>query len=201
LGHLAAFRYHRPTRILLLQTNIQSASPNRVSVYVQKLTNGAGTYVFKPVLREDALERFKNRTLRSFTVGFASPENLEALDEKGLASAKGARLLAEAFNGLEFTITVSAGRGKKKYLNFDTVWNEVTSLLGSGADIKKLEVMANPDDEGNDIDFLEEHLKCRAELELSDGDPEANYQVRRSFLASEFAVRLPYVMKHFGAPQ
>jgi hypothetical protein len=74
-----------------------------------------GTYTFKPVLREDALERFKDRKIRSFTVGFASPTNLEALDDEGLASAKGARLLAEAFNGLDLTITVRAGRGKKKF--------------------------------------------------------------------------------------
>lgn len=71
LGHLCAFRYHRPTGILLLQTNVLSATPNRISLYVRILLNGSGTYFFEPVLRQDALDRFKDRKLRSFTVGLA----------------------------------------------------------------------------------------------------------------------------------
>lgn len=70
--------------------------------------------------------------------------------------------------------------------------------MSSGADIDKLEVQAEPDDEGPNIDFLEEHLRCRAELDLSDVNVERNYEVRREFLKSEFEVRLPYLVKHFG---
>ena len=136
LGHLSAFRYHRPTSILLLQTNVLSATPNRITLYVRSLLNGAGTHFLTPILRQDALDRFKDRKLRSFTVAFASPSNLEALDDQGLASAKGARLLAEAFQGFEFTITVKAGREKKKkrFLNFENIKHEIEGLMGSGAD-------------------------------------------------------------------
>jgi hypothetical protein len=203
LGHLCAFRFHRPTSILLLQTNIVSATPNRVTLYLRTLLNGAGTYFFEPILRQDALDRFKDRKLRGFTVTFASPSNLEALDDQGLASAKGARLLAEAFNGLELSITVKAGREKRKklFLNFDHTKREIDALLNSGADIEKLEVQADPttDDDSRNIDFLEEHLKCRAELELSDVNVEKNYDIRRAFLKSEFDTRLPYLLKHFGS--
>jgi hypothetical protein len=202
LGHLCAFRFHRPTSIMLLQTNMLSATPNRVTAYVRILLNGAGTYFFEPVLRQDALDRFKDRKLRGFTVSFASPTNLEALDDQGLASARGAKLLVEAFNGLELSITVKAGREKKKkrFLNFETTKREINALLNSGADIDKLEVQADPthDDDSRNIDFLEEHLKCRAELELSDVSPEKNYGIRRDFLKSEFDTRLPYLLKHFG---
>lgn len=205
LGHLCAFRFHRGTQILLLQTNILSATPNRVSLYLTALFNGKGTYILEPVLRQDALDRFKDRKLRSFTVSFASPENLEALDEQGLASAKGAKLLAEAFQGLEFTIIVKAGREKKKkrFLNFDNTKREIEGLLRSGADIDRLEVQADPDpeDESRNIDFLEEHLRCRAELELSDVNVEKNYEIRRDFLRSEFETRLPYLLKHFESSQ
>lgn len=202
LGHLCAFRYHRPTQIVLLQTNILSATPNRVSLYFRALSGATGTYYLEPILRQDALDRFKNRNLRSFTVSFASPENLEALDDQGLASARGARLLSEAFQGLEMTITVKAGREKKKkrFLNFESTKREIEGLLGSGADIEKLEVQADPDpdDESRSIDFLEEHLRCRAELELSEVNVEKNYEIRRDFLKSEFVTRLPYLLKHFG---
>lgn len=202
IGHLGAFRFHRPTSIILLQTNMLSATPNRVTLYIRALLNGSGTYFFEPILRQDALDRFKDRRLRSFTVSFASPSNLEALDTQGLASAKGARLLAEAFQGLELSITVKAGREKRKkrFLDFDTTKREINALLNSGADIEKLEVQAEPnaDDEGRNIDFLEEHLRCRAELELSDVSVEKNYNIRRGFLKSEFDTRLPYLIKHFG---
>ena len=205
IGHLCAFRYHRPTSIILLQTNILSATPNRVTLYLRTLLNGAGTYFFEPILRQDAMERFRDRRLRSFTVSFASPTNLEALDSQGLASARGARMLAEAFKGMELSITVKAGREKKKwkFLDFDTTQREITALLNSSADIDKLEVQAEPntDDESRNIDFLEEHLRCRAELELSDVSVEKNYVVRRDFLKSEFDTRLPYLLKHFGPRQ
>lgn len=56
LGHLCAFRYHRPTRILLLQQNVQSASSLRIAMYLACLESTA-LYAFIPVLREDALER------------------------------------------------------------------------------------------------------------------------------------------------
>jgi hypothetical protein len=197
IGHVSAFRYHRPTRVLLLQNNIQCATPHRIGVYVARI-NAEALYGFEPVLREDALERFKHRKVRSFTVRFASPENLEALDDKGIASARGARLLAEAFNGLDLSISITAGRSRKKFLDFGSVSREVKALLGSSADISELEVQANEDEEGRTIDFLQEHLKCSETLELPEGDHTKHYQVRRKFLKSEFESRMDYLMKHFG---
>jgi hypothetical protein len=88
--------------------------------------------------REDALERFKDRKIRSFTVQFASPTNLESLDDKDIASAKGAKLLADAFNGFNLTVTVGVGKRHNKFLDFLRVRKEVDALLGSELDVKKL---------------------------------------------------------------
>lgn len=160
--------------------------------------NSAALYPFAPIIREDALERFKNRNLRSFTVGFASPENLEALDDKGIASARGARLLAEAFHGLNLTITVSVGKKRKKFLDFKRVSAEILALLGSDADVSQLEVSANEDEEGSNIDFLKENLRCSDILTLPENDHNKHYQVRKAFLKTEFDERMEYLMKHFG---
>lgn len=197
IGHVAAFRYHRPTRVLLLQNNMQGATPHRISLYLA-LVNAAAIYNLEPVLREDALDRFKHRKVRSFTVGFASPENLEALDDKGIASARGARLLAEAFHGLHLTISVSVGKKQKKFLDFARVSKEIKALLGSNADISQLEVQANEDEEGRSIDFLQEHLKCEETLNLPEGDPKKHYEVRRKFLKEQFAERSKYLTELFG---
>jgi hypothetical protein len=197
IGHVAAFRYHRPTRIFLLQNNIQCATVHRISVYMARI-NTASLFAFDPVMREDALERFKHRKVRSFTVRFASLENLEALDDSGIASARGARLLAEAFHGLDLTITVGVGRKRKKFLDFSRVNKEIKALLGSDADVSELEVLANEDEEGQTIDFIQEHLKCTADLTLPEKDPKKHYQVRKAFLKEEFESRKDYLVKHFG---
>ncbi|MGY4288786.1 hypothetical protein ACVWXO_008006 [Bradyrhizobium sp. LM2.7] len=197
IGHVAAFRYHRPTRVLLLQNNMQSATTHRIALYLALVNSGA-VYNLEPVLRADALERFKRRNIRSFTVGFASPENLEALDDKDIASARGARLLAEAFHGLNLTISVSVGKKRKTFLDFDRVTREVKALLGSNADISQLEVSATEDEEGRSIDFLQEHMKCDETLSLPEGNPKAHYEERRKFLQRQFAMRSEYLTKLFG---
>jgi hypothetical protein len=198
LGHLAAFRFHRPTRVILLQYNPQCVTTYRVALYLMKM-NTAAVYGFAPILREDALERFKDKKIRSFSVQFASPKNLEALDDQGIASAKGARLLAEAYHGFRLTFTVSVGKRKKKFLDFNKVSEDVTALLGSDAEIRKLKVGTKEDDDDSPgIDFLREHLKCKNTLELPEGNPADNYEVRRADLKAEFAVKHAYLLKHFG---
>lgn len=193
-GHLAAFHYHKPTRILLLQNNIQCATPSRLGVYVMML-NADSVFSFLPVLREDAMDRFKARKPRAFTVRFASPQNLESLDDRNLTSVKGARLLAEAFHGLYLTVTVDVGKSTKKHL--DNVQAEVEGLLASGADIKTLRVKTNEMDDDPGIDFLKEHLKCAQTFDLPD-DIESHYAVRKAYLSAEFNKRLALLNKQFG---
>jgi hypothetical protein len=45
LGHLAAFRYHLPTRVILLQHNMLCVTTYRVALYLMKL-NAASIYGF-----------------------------------------------------------------------------------------------------------------------------------------------------------
>jgi hypothetical protein len=197
LGHLAAFRYHRPTRVILLQHNVLCVTTYRVALYLMKI-NAASVYGFAPILREDAVERFKDKKIRSFSVQFASPKNLEALDDQGIPSARGARMLAEAYHGFRMTFTVSVGKRKKKFLDFNRVSEDVTALLGSDAEIRKLKVGTKEDDDGPGIDFLREHLKCKRTLELPEASPVQNYEIRKAYLMTEFTDKLPYLMKHFG---
>jgi hypothetical protein len=198
IGHLAAFRYHRPTRVILLQHNPLSATPQRIGVYLMG-ANPDALYAMRPVLREDAIDRFKTRQARSFTVQFASPQNLESLDDKLFPSFRGAKLLAEAFNGLYLTVTVDVGKSTKKFLNSAAVRAEVEQLLGADANIKKLRVgtsLADDEDE-RDIDFLQEHMRCSKRFDL----PEAikdNYQVRRQYFEDEFGKQIGLFNKMYG---
>jgi hypothetical protein len=60
---------------------------------VAMMINAAAMYSFAPVFREDALKRFKNRKIRSFTVGFASPEGCRCVNR----SARGYSMATSPF--------------------------------------------------------------------------------------------------------
>jgi hypothetical protein len=191
LGHLAAFVYHRPTRVILLQNNPQCASPNRISNYLATL-NAAALYTFDPVPRDDALDRFKARKPRSFQLRIASPENLESLDDTALPSVRGAKMLADAFHGLYVTVTIDVGRSQKKVLDAEAVQTEVSGLLASGVDIRDLKVGTQDqgDDEPPSIDFLSEHLKCSEVIDLPEQDVVNHYAKRKAYLEVQFGRRL-----------
>jgi hypothetical protein len=96
------------------------------------------------------------------------------------------------------TFTVSVGKRKKRFLDFSRVSEDITALLGSDAEIRKLKVGTKEDDDGPGIDFLREHLKCKQTLDLPDGSPVDNYEIRKAYLMTEFGSKLPYLLKHFG---
>jgi hypothetical protein len=55
------------------------------------------------------------------------------------------------------------------------------------------------DDDGTDlIDFLDEHLVVRDRLDLSDRQPDQNYQIRAAFLETQFNAHLGYIHRLFG---
>lgn len=199
MGHVAAFRFHRATRVLLFQHNLVCASANRVGEYLSAI-NPAAVFTFVPILREDAWERFTNKDVRALRVSFASPANLEALDEAGVAAAKGARLIAEAYNGVSVEIVVSVGKRRKKFLNFAAVRDTLSKVVGSNADVNKANVRnkATEEDDSGAINFLREHLRVKEDLTLPENDHASNYQVRKAFLAKGFNDKMSYLLKHFG---
>ena len=180
LGHLAAFNYDPATRVLALQTNRQSASTNRIGLYLAA-RNAADIFVFQPVLTKDAMDRFKDKKPRSFTVTFAGVQNLEALDDDALAAARGAKMIAEAYDGVRVTVKVSVGRSKKKFLSKDALLKSL-GLLSDADGVKKLSASVSDNGDNEEINFLKEHLQDSTEVTLSSDDPDKNYEQRRNIL-------------------
>lgn len=196
LGHTAAFRYHRPTRVLLLQHNAQCANPIRLGVYLA-FPQPDSFFVFSPILRKDAWERFKDKSVRKFEVRFASPENLEALDEANVAAASGVKMLADAYGGMAVKFSVSVGRNKKASLVKSAVQATINSIVGSEAKVRTLRVQTGKDDGGQPIDFLKEHLKSSKELDLPENDPMANYAKRSAYLKDVFSDNLVHLIEMY----
>ncbi|TNC16423.1 hypothetical protein FF100_04035 [Methylobacterium terricola] len=197
IGHVAAFAYHSPTRCLFLQRNLQSATPNRIGLYLRSLS-GQALFTFSPVLREDAWMRLHGRGIRVLTVKFASPENLSALDDEGIAAAKGARLMAEAYNGMEITFTISAGRKKNSILNAQAVAGTLRSLIGSSADIDNLSIKTSIEEGSEPIDMLGDQLKYAEEINIPEGNPDQHYEVRKRWIVNKFRANEDYLRRFYA---
>lgn len=193
LGHLAAFSYHAASRLLLLQQNIQSATPNRLSLYVAG-PNPAHLFHLEPVLSEDAWDRFTGGNTRAFTVRFAGVDNLAVLDDENVSAAQGARMIAEAYDGVQVTIEVSVGRSRHRRLDPGRVLADLGRLVGLGATEK---LTAKIEGDSQPLDLLHEHLRIEEELDLDANDPVINYAARRNFLRRGFVLKTE-ALRRFG---
>lgn len=194
-GHVVAFSYHVPTRVLLIQRNILSITSNRLALYVASSKPGC-VFAFAPVLSEDAMKRFKDKTPRAFEVTFAGPDNLAAFDDENIPAAKGARMIAEAYDGIRVTIGVSVGKSRKKHLDKDEILNSLGKLVQLGG-VKKLKVKAADGGDDTVINFIKEQLQAEHTLKLPDDDPDKNYEARKLFLRKVFSDNLAALEKQF----
>jgi hypothetical protein len=205
LGLSSAFRYHRPTRVLLIQANNQAVSASRLNLYLKAIDQNA-EYTFDPVAREDAWDRFNTGVPRRLVIKIASPEHINTLGNAALnaeAETVGTGLanIGEALRGAVITIDVAMGQKKGSLLKGATerVLRTFRRLGTTGnLDVKMLSASVK-DDEGTDsINFLDEHLVVRDRLDLPESQPEQNYRIRAAFLETQFNERLGYIHRLFG---
>jgi hypothetical protein len=196
IGHVAAFRFHKPTRVLLLQRNVSSLTAARLGLFLAS-TKADRLFAFNPVLAKDAMQRFMDRKPRGFSVTFAGPENLESLDDAGIPAAHGARLIAEAYDGVRVKIEVSVGRSRKKWLGKDSIFAALGALVDADG-VKGLKVKADKNGEDDVINFLKEQLHGEDTLDLPEGDPEGNYTRRKLLLRKLFSDNMGTIMAQFG---
>lgn len=196
IGHMAAFLYHRPTRVLALQSNMQSVTPNRLSIYLASI-DVAQQFQMAPVLTDDALERFQAGQPRKLTVKFSGIDRLDVFDDPNIPVAQGAKRISDAYAGIDVEITVSVGRTRDNALAQGPIMRTVNQLIGAPG-IAKLTTKLEGDDQP--LDLLHEQLKESDELDLPEGDPDRHYQVRRAFLRSAFDRQRQTIIRQFGDP-
>lgn len=196
LGHLAAFRYHVPTRLLLLQVNRQCATPNRIALYLS-VAEGKPLYILTPVLRSDIMARVKKAEIREFSIKFAEPENIEALDDERLSAIRGVRRAAKLLHGYEIAITVSAGRSKKRHMN-QLQAHDIVKALSEVEGVLDLQAAIMEDEKLNWVDLLEEQMKQSAVLELPSDDPDENFEIRKRFITGTFSANLARLVELYG---
>jgi hypothetical protein len=203
LGLSSAFRYHRPTRVLLIQANNQAVSVGRLNLYLNAVDQNA-EYAFEPVPRADAWTRFNSGLPRRLLLKVASPEHIpagNALDSETRTISEGLATISEALRGAVITIDISMGQKRGSLLKGATerVLRAFRRMERAGElDVKTLSASVK-DDEGTDmIDFLDEHLVVHDRLDLPDGNPDRNYELRATFLETTFNANLRYIHEHYG---
>jgi hypothetical protein len=200
IAHLAAFKYHLPTRILLFQMNRQCGSTTRVSDYLYAADRNVSAS-FEPIFTEDAWDRVEGKTIKSFRVRFASPVDLMSFDDEAVSGVRNAHAIANVYDGPEVEIAVSVGRRRKRRLNTARVLGLFQWIKREEVDVSTMEVVAAGETGSEPIDFIDEHLRASRELDLPERNPNAHYRVRKRFLDEIFSDKMNYILRRFGAGQ
>lgn len=199
LGLSAAFRYHKPTKVLAIQNNNHSVSTSRLGTYLN-LINTDLDFEFNPLARADAWERFNRKKPRKLKMKIAAPADFHLSGpEESIGS--GIATIGEAVHAPYIMIEVSMGRSRGS-LATSMVKGLIEKITAYGhrkpGTVQALTVSMN-DDDGNDlIDFLEEHLVVKGTVELEGTTPEENYSKRAAFIENALKQNMRYIIDAYG---
>ena len=201
IGHMMAFRYHRPTRVIALQRNHNCASPIDLCTYIATISSG-NLYSLSPIFRQDSWARMATGRPRRMDIKFANPDNLTFLDDDDVAVAAGGKRMMAAYNGSTVSISISVGNSRASALNRDGVMNTIRRMMGrDDVDVDAIKVhMAQDSGPAQIIDFVEDALKSKGVLQLDRLSPSDNFEKRKNFLQSEFSINMDYIRRLYGGP-
>lgn len=199
-GHSAVFRYNPGLRVLVIERHAVNMTTSRLLRYLRRADESA-RYRALPIANHGLWERYGNMRPRRFSVTMASINDpVEAEGEVGALISSG-RILHEMTNAPTVRISVSAGedgslqkgvigRLLDGFLGNDDPGLEITSLSVSGED---------EDTDSNEVlNFLDDVLKERGELDLNGMDALASYNARIAFLRGCFAQHMDYIAHRYG---
>jgi hypothetical protein len=181
LGHSVVFRVNHHLGLLGMEFNSRVCSPGRLLGYLAEFDPTAA-YRMLPLVREDAWDRYNRSEPRKLQVSVASPTDLSVLDGDGRAVGEAIAAMGEAYEAPKITVEISMGHSRghlgQKITGF------VRELLSKSSEeeiqLEKLKAFTPDFPEG--IDFLDELVIFREELNLHDRDPDINFQIKKEYL-------------------
>lgn len=194
LGHRCAFRFHKPTNILLLESRREAITAGRTVAFVKAKMRGHRGFNVTPCLSEGALDRLREGTPRKITMRVARPSELyaEAPDNSLAENLAG---LQEFFRGPSIEISSGWPRG-----NRDGVLKNVLDAVRYGtanrANVKKISVKL--DEDKYPIDVFSEQMMIENLLDLDSENVERNYTERAAFLHAGFRTNLAVIVRLYG---
>lgn len=197
----SAFRYHVPTRVLLIQANNQAVSHNRLNLYLRSVSERF-EYGCVPLLKESAWTRFNRGEPRRLLLKVAAPSCIGVLDDEARPIAEGIKDIGEAMHAPMITLDISMGRRKGGLDRgiVTRVINQFKGLFGDeGATLETLSAIVSDENGRDEIDFLQEQMVIKHRLDFPNNNPKAHYKLRRAFLESTFNANLEYINNTYGA--
>jgi len=192
LGHGIAFVYNKSKNVLAIQYDTRILGPSRFMDYLFA-KGGNSSASLKPILRQDAWERFNKGEPKKFEITVAPPDNFNVLDYDGEAVLRSIKAMAEAHKAATVTISVSVGRSRKNHLQ--NIRKTINSLFEAGTsgklNVQKMKAVMENEDRSHDrhIDFLHELLSKREKLDLPENDPDLSYNRRNSAIRAAMTER------------
>lgn len=193
IGNDTAFLYDPETRILVLESNRSGVTKGRFRDYFSRLPDVNGEIQIDPVIRPDAVERFREGVVRvtRFDVKIAGITGGDSLrdDDEALGNLINT---ASALDSPSLNASFSVGR---QWRNSDLNLNRIRSQLNQwlnrdssdeGATIEKLEMHGrDQDEEKRVIDLVEDLLKDSKEV-TTNSERVVTYKERIRALSNSF---------------
>lgn len=178
LGEDIAVAYDPGIRIVAVQRNRFSLSPSNIFAYVQHFFPDL-VGVFRPILTQDALERFANTNiLRKIHCKFAGTQDLTFLQDSGLSAAQ-LTTMQQLLSAPYVDVTFSVGRQRgmlEQWLG--SLVNTLASAARNGnQSILRLEITGKETEESETefIDLLAERLTFEDEVQARGRSIDTNH--------------------------
>lgn len=199
IGHCIAFRYSIALQTLAIQFDNRAVSVNKFLSYLQQF-DPSYDYRAEPIIRQDAWATYNRGLPTKFVLEVAQPQNLEAVEGDVDSVISSARTLAEFADSPLIYIEVRMGHRKGSLAKsaVDGLLKHFTSGPGGTEDVRKLSATSSNEDGSEDVNFLNDLLKERRDVEVPEGDPDGHYAKRQSWLATCFNMHFTYINKVFG---
>lgn len=201
-GHSAVFRYHSGMSLLVIERNVSNMTPSRFLRYLRAF-DGTARYLANPIANEDVWERFGRMRPKRFSVTLAAITDPAMIEGPVGAVLQSGRILHEATNAPTIHISVRQGGGSDG-LNKSAIGSIIEHLLGgedAGCQVTALSVSAEDEDEkaGEVLNFLDDILKERGEVDLNGLSSDDSFAARMVFLRSCFTAHMEYISSYYGA--
>jgi hypothetical protein len=199
LGHSAVFRYNPALRVLLIERHAVNMTASRFFRYLRRV-NTAGRYEALPIANQDVWERYGQMRPRRFSVTMASITEPAAHEGPVGAITSSARRLHEMTNGPVVQIAIRSG-GNQEGLEKGVIRKMIEGLLSindPGYEVTSLSISAENEEDGESeiINFLDDLLVEKGEVELNGLSSLESFNIRNGFLKACFESHMDYIVNH-----
>lgn len=199
LGHSVAFCFDEQSSVIAVQFDPRGVSLGLMLDYLAVVSPGAG-FIYKPIVNDDAWERYNRGEPRTLTLSIAAPQQIERLDGIPGSVLSVSKRLAEITQAPIVTVQVAMGHSKGSLFK-DAVDQIIQRFSSEGEEsgVRDLSVRSKADGlPADEIDFLRDLARDQETLELSSDDHDTNLQTRWSFIERSFAPRLDTLREMYG---